>query len=105
LKGWEEESMDLEKWFQDHLDEWQSDPDYVVEGKILGFTETISEIMQKKGVNRVELANRLNVSKQFVTQFLNGTPNMTIKTMVLVSMALGSEPFIDVRRQKLTKKQ
>lgn len=96
--------MNLEKWFQDHLDEWRDDPDFIAEEKILGFTESISWIMVKEGVSRVELANRLNVSKQFVTQFLNGTPNMTIKTMVSVSMALGYEPYIDVRPREMATK-
>ena len=64
---------------------------YWVEGAIIEFTEEIVRLMKLRGVNRVELARRLNASPAYVTKLLRGDNNFTLETMVKVSRALGSE--------------
>jgi len=44
----------------------------------------------------VPLAQRLGVSKAFVTKLLNGNPNLTIKTMVAIAGALECTLLIDI---------
>ncbi|MBM3498125.1 MAG: helix-turn-helix transcriptional regulator [Armatimonadetes bacterium] len=45
--------------------------------------------MNKHGISRAELARRLGKSRAYVTRMLNGQPNMTLKTLTLIAVALG----------------
>ena len=71
------------------LIEWDQDPDYIVEGVLLAATERICELMDKHGISRAELARRLGKSRAYVTRMLNGQPNMTLKTLTQIAVALG----------------
>lgn len=83
--------MKLEKWFAQKLEEFKDDVEFRTEEAILGITEKIVELMEKEGINRTDLAKRLGVSKPFITKLLNGNPNMRLKTMVSLAMALNHE--------------
>ena len=63
---------------------------YLQEKLILEVTEIIAQLMQKKNVKKVELAERLGRSKGYITQLLNGRANMTLKTVADVLWALDS---------------
>lgn len=56
---------------------------------ILSATERICEAMEEKGINRKSLADALGTSKSFVTQLLDGTRNMTLRTLSDVFLVLG----------------
>lgn len=61
------------------------------ERAIFETTERICELMQWHGVTKSEMAKRLGVSKGYITQLLDGTSNMTIRTISDVYLALGRE--------------
>ena len=86
-------------WHKKKIEKFRNDVDYVTEATILGFTEMVVEKMQKTGLSRAELAQKLGVSKPFVTKLLNGNPNMTIKTMVSIAHALECEMKMVLRRK------
>ena len=50
--------------------------------------------MQEQGVSRSELAERLDVSRAYITKVLNGHGNMTLRTLVRLALALGLAPEI-----------
>lgn len=83
-------------WFEGQFKEYENDIDYLTELKIIGFTERLVARMDEKGMSRVQLARKLGVSKSFVTKLLNGTPNLTIKTMVSVAQKVGCELDLDM---------
>jgi transcriptional regulator with XRE-family HTH domain len=76
-------------WFDKQLIEWDKDPDYILEGVLLAATERICELMQKHDISRAELARLLGKSRAYVTRVLNGQPNMTLKTLTHIAVALG----------------
>lgn len=51
-------------------------------------TDLICEVMELEGVSRAELARRLNTSKGYITQLLDGRTNMTVRTISDVFGAL-----------------
>ena len=51
--------------------------------------------MKQKGMNRVKLAQSLNVSPPAVTKILNGTSNFTLKTLLSLADALDFNLKID----------
>lgn len=69
---------------------------YEEEGFVLEVTEAICELMQKQSIKRVELANRLGVDKSYVTNLLDGSSNMTLKTIADVLFCLDSRARIQI---------
>ena len=59
------------------------------ERAILAVTELICAIMDENGVSKTELAARLGKSKGYISQILDGTANMTIRTIADVFTVLG----------------
>jgi len=75
-------------------DKLQKDPElqkfYYQEQLILEVTELIAKLMQKCKVNKSELAKRLGKGRSYVTQLLDGTSNMTLRTISDVFVGLDS---------------
>lgn len=84
------------EWFRAKLAEFKDDPEFVLEGVVLDTTEQICKRMDEIGITRAELAQRLGVSRQYVTKLLNGKPNLTLKSLVDIAMALDTDITINV---------
>ena len=67
---------------------------YEEEGLVLAVTEAICERMQKQGIKRVDLAKKMGVDKSYITNLLNGSSNMTLKTISDVLFCLDSKARI-----------
>lgn len=67
---------------------------YQQERVILETSDLISDLLDRTGVTRAELAERLDRSKSYVTQLLNGRANMTLRTISDVMWALDSNLVI-----------
>ena len=70
---------------------------FVEEGLILDATEAICETLEKHGMSRANLADRLGESEAYVTQLLNGSSNMTLRTFASIADALDMVPKIELR--------
>ena len=62
---------------------------YLEEKLILGVTNIISELMEAQGLRKTDLAERVNCNKGYITKLLDGTKNMTLKTVSNVFFELG----------------
>jgi len=71
---------------------------------ILEVTEKLVEYLNRGNVSRTELANRLGVTKGYVTQILSGGKNLTLRTIADVAEALGYEPKLKLRKRKQREK-
>lgn len=85
-----------EAWVNELLEKYKEDLEFRMEGLILDFTEKIVLKMKESKISRSELANRLGVSKAFVTKLLNGNPNLTIKTMMSIADVLDCDLNLDL---------
>jgi transcriptional regulator with XRE-family HTH domain len=63
---------------------------YLEERLILRVTNVISELMEEQNIKKVDLAERVGCSKGYITQILDGTANLTLKTISNVLFELGS---------------
>jgi transcriptional regulator with XRE-family HTH domain len=75
------------------LNEYLQDSEYkrlLAQGElIMEVTELLCQLLEKEGVLRQDLAKRLNRSKGFVSQLLNGGRNLTLRTVADIATALG----------------
>lgn len=83
--------MKSKEWYKEKIGKFRNDVDFMTETVIVDFTEKIVGKMKKTGLSRADFAQRLGVSKPFVTKLLNGNPNLTVKSMVSIAHALGCE--------------
>jgi hypothetical protein len=75
------------------INEFVKDPEsmrlFQQERIILEVTEKICDVLEQKNMNRVQLASALSKSKGYISQLLDGSANMTLRTMSDVFLALG----------------
>lgn len=73
--------------------EWLQDAEnaraFAAEELILDVTEQVRELLEKHDISKSELAERLGSSKAHVSQLLNGSRNMTLRTLADIAYALG----------------
>lgn len=72
----------------------EDSPDLEAERLILDATEMLIALMEREGVSRTDLADRIGKSKGHVSQLLNGGRNMTLRTLAEVAFALDSRVSI-----------
>ena len=83
--------MNADKWFKDELETVRKTFEYRLEKILIQLGEDICRLMRDQQISRAEVAERLGVSRAYVTKVLNGNPNLTIKTLLKLSDALGRE--------------
>lgn len=89
--------MDEAQLFKHWLEEAEDDPDYIVHGLLYEITESICEAMERQNVTRAELADRLGVKRQQITNFLNTPGNTTLKTIVRFANALDLDVSVELQ--------
>jgi transcriptional regulator with XRE-family HTH domain len=62
---------------------------YWTELAVLDYTSALWAAMRRDGVSQAELANRIAKKPAYISRVLNGAPNITIRTMVEMALALG----------------
>lgn len=62
--------------------------DYEAERLILDATELILRLLERQGITKSQLADRIGKSKGHVSQLLNGERNMTLRTLAEIAHAL-----------------
>ena len=76
-------------WGDEQSEILRHDADYELEVLLLEINELIVGRMEELGWRKVDLANRLGVSRPFVTKLLDGNGNLTLKTLVKITNVLG----------------
>lgn len=69
-------------------------PDYWYEQAQNELYRKATEFIENEGITRSELAERLGVTKGYVSQILNGNFNFTLKKLIEISLAMDLVPSI-----------
>ena len=56
--------------------------DYELANVEMDFTDSLEALMQRRGVDKSELARRMGTSSAYITNVLHGSANLTPETMV-----------------------
>jgi len=86
----------MSKKHVDILDDLRATLEYEVAGVEMDFTESLEELMARRGVNKSELARRIGTSPAYITKILRGGTNFTLETMVKLVRALQGQLTIRV---------
>jgi transcriptional regulator with XRE-family HTH domain len=95
--------MSSSQWFADLEKQFADDPEYLAEKLALEFVAQLSLEMERQGLTGKQLAERLGTSPAFVSQVLNGKPNMTLLTLCKFAAALGMAPKISLAKPSAPK--
>jgi len=58
----------------------------------------VSEHLEKEGISRTEFAEKLGVTKGYVSQVMKGEFNYTLKKLIELSLAVNKVPVIDFKQ-------
>jgi len=67
---------------------------------ILEVTEKVSELMEKKKIDKIMLAEKIGKSPRYITSFMRGTAKMDLRIISDIFFALDSE--IEIVPKKLS---
>lgn len=89
----------------DFLEDWTHQSDAharlaAQERLIAEVTEAIWGAMAEAGINQTGLANRIGTTKGHISQVLNGSRNMTLRTLAEICFALELKPTFDVKARQ-----
>lgn len=84
-------------WLEDLTKGYRSDPEYLAERLVLDLNEQVIERMHRRQLRRSDIARQMGVSKSYVTKLLRGNSNMTLQTLVSLSLAVGAVPRIEMQ--------
>jgi len=73
------------------LDRFRGTLDYELANAEMDFTDSLETLMQRRGINKSELARRIETSPAYITKILRGSTNFTLETMVKLVRALDGE--------------
>jgi transcriptional regulator with XRE-family HTH domain len=58
---------------------------------------TVAEYIKKEGLNQTQFAQKLGVSKGYISQIMNGNFNYTLKKMIELSLAVNKAPAFEFK--------
>lgn len=67
---------------------------------ILAATELVYELMEKQNVSKAELARRVDRTRGYLTQLLDGNRNMTLRTLADLAHALDCRIELQAQRHR-----
>ena len=91
ISGFFSSNMVSVNWLARELPDPSDQRQYAEERCIVAITETIAEAMERAGLNRTEVAERLGRTKGHISQLLSGKRNMTLRTLADILWACNLE--------------
>ena len=89
--------MSGKSWLTEQIEEDRKDPEFVAGLLALELNEDVVNRMEAQKLNRSDLAKKMAVSKAYITKLLQGHPNMTLKTIAALAVALNAEASITLK--------
>lgn len=84
-------------WLDPYLDRYELDPDFVAETMALGLIEEALVRMEEEGRTRAHVAQAMSVSPSYLSRVLGAPPNLTLRSIAQLALALGTRPHVSLR--------
>lgn len=92
--------MNTQHEFEKRLREAQDHISAVMRLAVRGFTSGILKRLEALGLRHQDLADRLNVSRPYISHLVSGKSNYTLETMVKVAYELGCDLTIRLEERE-----
>lgn len=76
----------------ERIKKYEKDPDFVSEGLAIAVIENALYAMECQGIARSELAETMGIPKSQVSRIFNAPPNLTLRSIARIALALGVPP-------------
>ena len=76
----------------ERIKKYEKDPDFVAEGLAIAVIENALYAMERKGITRSELAAAMGIPKSQVSRIFNAPPNLTLRSIARIALALELPP-------------
>ena len=96
LRGLDSAVLEQAGFLDDAVSEYSQDADYLAEAMALRFAEDAARLMQSQGISRAKLAGQMGVSRAYITRIFDAPPNLTLRSIAKLAIALGLTPEIHV---------
>lgn len=84
------------RWWEDLTERLEGDPEYLAEKIAADLALRVEGRLEERDMSRKDLADRLKVSKAYVSQVLNGHTNMTLLSLCKLAHALDLQIRIEM---------
>ena len=74
-----------------------SSPHYWLAHSQLALYDQVVRYMEREQINQTQLAERLGVTKSYVSQIINGNFNYTLQKLIEIGLVIGKVPVIEYR--------
>lgn len=74
-----------------------SSPEYWLEILQNELFRQVTEYLKSEQINQTQLAEKLGVSKGYISQIMNGNFNFTFKKLIELSLAIGKAPVLEFK--------
>ena len=78
---------------------FQQDPDFVAETYATRFIEQTLGIMRELPMSQKELAEKLGVSSAYVSKLFSAPPNLTLRSLAQLKIALNAQMTLGIYRK------
>jgi transcriptional regulator with XRE-family HTH domain len=81
-------------------DELLQHPNYLLQRYQLEIFRQLSDYMKANNLKKQDVAEKLNVSRSYISQILNGDFNFTLKKLIELGLMMNKVPFIEFIQPK-----
>ena len=81
--------MTKRTWFDTEIAKIEDDLDFIMEEMAFDYVNEIRRVMKSEHVSQAKLAKRTGKSRAYISQVLNYSPNLTIRSLAKIAIALG----------------
>lgn len=89
----------IDRTLEKYVTEYQQDPDFLAEQMALEVVEHAFKLMKASHMNQADLARKLGVSRARISRILNAHPNLTLRSIAMLGLALGAKPYAGLSQQ------
>ena len=84
-------------WMERELQRYERSANFVAEGMAMRLVEEMLEMMEQEGISQAEMARLMDVSPAYLSRMLNAPPNLTLRSIAQIALALGTKPHVGLR--------
>ena len=84
-------------YLESKVEQFAKNPEFIAHQILIDLMEQVLACMDSQGLRSKDLAERLEVSRSYVTRLLEGQPNLTIRSVANIATALNCTVNISLR--------